>query len=204
MKRIGMGLVGAGFVGPHHVDAVGGWDLSMWSPSQAAARHRQGQGGCARRGEGVRQLRGAARRSGCPGRAQRHAQLPALSGQRRGHRQGQARRLRQAARDDGRRGEDARRAANEGRHRARGDLQLSRQPARPAGAACDRARRHRHAALRPRPLPPGLADQGHRLLVASRARQGRRVVSARRHRFALVRSRAARQRVPDYRTCLAI
>ena len=58
----------------------------------------------------------------------------------------------------------------------------------------DRARRHRHAALRPRPLPAGLAAQGHRLLVAARARQGRRVVGARRHRIALVRSGAARER----------
>ena len=58
----------------------------------------------------------------------------------------------------------------------------------------DRARRHRHAALPGRPVPAGLAAEGHRLLVAARARQGRRLVGARRHRLALVRSRAARQR----------
>ena len=45
-----------------------------------------------------------------------------------------------------------------------------------------------------RPLPAGLAAQGHRLLVAARAGQGRRVVGARRHRLALVRPGAARQR----------
>ena len=48
--------------------------------------------------------------------------------------------------------------------------------------------------LRLRPLPAGLAAQGHRLLLAPRARQGRRIVGARRHRLALVRSRPARQR----------
>ena len=89
--------------------------------------------------------------------------------------------------------------ATQGRHRARRDVQLSRQPARAAGAARDRARRHRQAALPPRPLPAGLAAQGHRLLVAARAGQGRRLVGARRHRIALVRSGAAHQRPAHHR-----
>ena len=38
-------------------------------------------------------------------------------------------------------------AGEQGRHRPRGDVQLSRQPAGPAGAARDRARRHRQAAI---------------------------------------------------------
>ena len=50
-----------------------------------------------------------------------------------------------------------------------------------------------------RPLPAGLAAQGHRLLMAPRARQGRRVLGARRHRIALVRPRAAHQRPADHR-----
>ena len=54
-----------------------------------------------------------------------------------------------------------------------------------------------------RPLPAGLAAQGHRLLVAPRAGQGRRVVGARRHRLALVRSGAAHQRPAHHRTCSA-
>ena len=45
-----------------------------------------------------------------------------------------------------------------------------------------------------RAVPAGLAPEGHRLLVAARARQGRRLVGARRHRLALVRPRAAHQR----------
>ena len=60
--------------------------------------------------------------------------------------------------------------------------------------SADRARRHRHAALRPRPLPAGLAAQRHRLLLASRSGERRRVVGARRHRLALVRPGAARDR----------
>ena len=80
------------------------------------------------------------------------------------------------------------------RDRPCGDLQLPGQPDRPARADRDRPRRHRHAPLRPRPLPAGLADQGHGLFLAPRARQGRRLVRARRHRIALVRPGAARQR----------
>ena len=200
MKRIGMGIVGAGFVGPHHVDAVrrlGFVDVvAVAGSSEASAKAKAEALG---RREGLRQLRGAARRSGRPGRAQRHAQLPALPGQRRGDRQGQARRLRQAAGDDGGRGEEAPRRRQQGRHRPRGHVQLSRQPAGPAGAARDRARRHRQAALPRRSVPAGLAAQGHRLLVAARARQGRRVVCARRHRIALVRPGAAHQRPADHR-----
>ena len=54
-----------------------------------------------------------------------------------------------------------------------------------------------------RPVPAGLAAEGHRLLVAPRARQGRRLVGARRHRLALVRPGAARQRPAHHRTCSA-
>ncbi len=148
VKRIGMGIVGAGFVGPHHVDAVrrlGFVDVVAVAGSSEASADKKAEAlGVA---QGLRQLRGAARRSRRPGRPQRHAELPALSGQRRGDRQGQARRLRQAAGDDGRRGEEAARPGDQGRHRPRRDLQLPRQPARAAGAARDRARRHRHAAL---------------------------------------------------------
>ena len=92
----------------------------------------------------------------------------------------------------------AARSGDEGRRRPRGDVQLSRQPARAAGAARDRARRHRQAALPARLLPAGLAAQGHRLLVAARAGQGRRVVGARRHRIALVRSGGARERAAHH------
>ena len=88
--------------------------------------------------------------------------------------------------------------ATQGRHRPRGHVQLPRQPARAAGAPCDRPRRHRHAAFPRRPLPAGLAAQGHGLLVAARAGQGRRVVGAGRHRLALVRPRAARQRAAHH------
>ena len=99
-----MGIVGAGFVGPHHIDAVrrlGFVDVVAIAGSSDASA--QAEGGRPRRAEGLRQLRGAARRSRRARRAQRDAQLPALSGERGRDRQGQARRLRQAAGDDGRR-----------------------------------------------------------------------------------------------------
>ena len=75
-----MGLVGAGFVGPHHIDAVrrlGFVDVVAIAAIERGVRAREGGG--ARRAERLRQLRGADRRSGCPRRAQRDAQLPALS-----------------------------------------------------------------------------------------------------------------------------
>ena len=59
--------------------------------------------------------------------------------------------------------------------------------------------RHRCAALLVWHLPPGLADQGHGLFVAARAGQGWGLVGARRHRFALVRPRTTHQRAADHR-----
>ena len=69
-------------------------------------------------------------------------------------------------------------------------VQQARRPGRP--------RRDRHAALPARALPAGLAAARHRLFLASRARQGRRVIGARRHRFALVRPGAACQRADNH------
>ena len=196
MKRIGMGIVGAGFVGPHHVDAVrrlGYVDVvAVAGSSEASARE---EGGRARR---IERAYGSYEallddpdvqvvHNATPNYLHYPVNAAALA-------QGQARRLRQAAGDDGGGSAEAARSGDEGRRRPRRDLQLPRQPARAAGAARDRARRHRHAALPRRPVPAGLAAQGHRLLVAARARQGRRLVGARRHRLALVRSRPARQR----------
>ena len=148
MKRIGMGLVGAGFVGPHHIDAVRRLGTSTSSRSPAAARRRRAEGGGARRAEGLRQLRGAARRPDVHvvhNATPNYLHYPVNAA---AHRQGQARRLGQAAGDDGRPGEEAARPGARGRRRPRRDVQLSRQSARPAGAPRDRPRRHRHAAVR--------------------------------------------------------
>jgi hypothetical protein len=41
-----------------------------------------------------------------------------------------------------------------------------------------------HTPVSRRPVPAGLADQGHRLLMAARTGEGRRVIGARRHRNA--------------------
>ena len=57
MKRIGMGIVGAGFVGPHHVDAVrrlGFVDVvAVAGSSEASAKAKADALGAA---QGVRQL----------------------------------------------------------------------------------------------------------------------------------------------------
>ena len=57
--RIGIGLVGPGFVGAHHIDAVRGSGSSMSSRSPRAARSRRAEGRGSRRAEGLRQLRSA-------------------------------------------------------------------------------------------------------------------------------------------------
>ena len=170
-----MGIVGAGFVGPHHVDAVrrlGYVDVvAVAGSSEASADRRRTRS----RAAGLRQLRGAARRSRRAGRAQRDAELPALPGQRRPHRQGQARRLRQAAGDDGGRG--ASRCVDQANKAGVVHAVTFNYRGNPL------VQQARHAiargeigtpTLRARPLPAGLAAQGHRLLVAARARQGRR------------------------------
>ena len=90
-----------------------------------------------------------------------------------------------------------RRSAARRRRRCR-DLQLPRQSARSARAPRHRARRHRHAAVRARLLPAGLAAERYRLLLAAGSGEGRRLVGARRHRLALVRPGAARDRADDH------
>ena len=199
MKRIGMGLVGAGFIGPHHLEAVrrlGFVDVVAIADFNDELAQAEGRG--ARRAEVVRQLPGAAGRSGHPRGAQRDAQLHAPPGEHGGHRGRQAHRLRQAAGDDVGAGQRAARRRDGQGRRARGDLQLPRQPARAAGAGDDQEGRDRAAALHPRTVPAGLAALRHRLQLAPRARQGRRVVGDGRHRIALVRPGAARLRAADH------
>ena len=77
-RRLGMGLVGPGFVGAHHIDAVrrlGFVDVVAIAASTEASAAGQGAG--ARRAEGLRQLRGAGRRPRHRRRARHDAQRPA-------------------------------------------------------------------------------------------------------------------------------
>ena len=204
MKRIGMGLVGAGFVGPHHVDAVrrlGFVDIVAVAGSTEASGRQKAEALGARRGYGSYQALiddpdVQVVHNATPNYLHYEVTSAALA-------KGQARRLGQAAGDDRRGVEAAGRRGEARRRRHRRHVQLPRQPARAAGAAGDRARRHRHAALSARPLPAGLAAQGDRLLVAARSGEGRRVVGARRHRLALVRPGAAPDRPDASRTCSA-
>ena len=193
-----MGIVGVGFVGPHHIDAVrrlGYVDVvAVADMNEKLAREKAD---ALHVPKAYGSYRGAARRSGHAGRPQRDAELPALSGQRRRDRQGQARRLRQAAGDDRRRSEEARRSGDQGRRRARRDVRLSRQPARAArAAAIARGEIGRPNFMHGYYLQDWLlkdTDYSWRLEPG----QGRRVVRARRHRIALVRPGAAHQR-PAY------
>ena len=113
--RIGMGLVGPGFVGAHHIDAVrrlGFVDVVAVAGSTEESARAQGRR--ARRAEAVRQLRSARRRSRRPRRPQHDAELPARAGHHGGARPSQARRLGQAAGDDGRRSARAARCGRRG------------------------------------------------------------------------------------------
>ena len=196
-----MGLVGPGFVGAHHIDAVrrlGFVDVV------AIAASTEGVG--AKKAERLRhpEARTAATRRSSPIPTCTSSTTPRpttctcpviLAALARGKHVISDKPL--AMTGDGRapaagRGERRRR-------RARRDVQLPRQPAGAAGARDDRRRRARRRALHPRRLPAGLAAGADRLLVAPRAGQGRRELRGRRHRIALVRSGPARRRAAHRR-----
>ena len=190
-----MGLVGPGFVGAHHIDAVrrlGFVDVvAVAASSEASARRKADALGVPKAYGSFEALVADPDVHVVHNTTPNYLHVPvilAALGAR------QARHLRQAAGDDRRRRAAAARRRDAGRRRPRGDVQLSRQPAGAAGARDDRRRRARAGALRPRRLPAGLAARADRLLVAPRAGEGRRELRGRRHRLALVRSRAARHR----------
>ena len=157
-----MGLVGPGFVGAHHIDAVrrlGFVDVvAIAASTDASARRKADALGVP---EAVRQLRSAGRRSRRARGPQHHAELSA--------RAGDPRRARAAASTSisdkplAMTAADARallRRRDAGRRRPRGDVQLPRQPAGAAGARDGRRRRARPGPFRPRRLPAGLAAPG--------------------------------------------
>ena len=183
-SRIGMGLVGPGFVGAHHIDAVrrlgfvdvvavAGSTRRIGAPQGRCARHSQSRTAATKRWPRDPDVHVVHNTT------PNYLHAPGHHG---GARPSQTRDLRQAAGDDGRRGARPARCGDAGRRRPRGHLQLPRQPARAAGARDDRRRRARRAALRARQLSAGLAARADRLLVAARARQGRRQLRRRRHR----------------------
>ncbi len=195
VKRIGMGLVGPGFVGAHHIDAVrrlGFVDVVAIAASSAASARRKADA------LGVPQAYGSFEdlvadpdvhvvHNTTPNYLHVPVILAALA---HGKHVISDKPLATTA-------ADARLlldAAHQGRRRPRGDVQLPRQPAGAAGARDDRRRRARRRPLHPRRLSAGLAARGDRFLVAARAGEGRRELRGRRHRLALVRSRAARHR----------
>ncbi len=146
MKRIGMGLVGAGFVGPHHLDAVrrlGYVDVvAIAGSSEASARKKADALHVPKAYGSVEALLDDPDIQVVHNATPNYLHFPVNMAI---DRQGQAHRLRQAPGDDRGGSEAAARRRQQGRHRPRGDLQLSRQPARAAGARSDRPRRGRHA-----------------------------------------------------------
>ena len=109
----------------------------------------------------------------------------------------QARRLREAARDVGRRVARAGRPGRDDRPGQRGELQHPLLPAQPARARPRDRRRGRRRPAGDRPLLPGLAAARDRLELAARAGARRLAARRRRHRLALARPDQLRHRPPD-------
>ena len=199
-----MGLVGAGFVGPHHIDAVrrlGFVDIVAVAGSNDESGREKAEALGARKGYGSYQALiddpdVQVVHNATPNHLHYEVTSAALA---KGKHVVSDKPLAMTAAQANDWSSEAHRAGVV----ARGDVQLPRQSARAARATRDRPRRHRHAALSARPLPAGLAAQRHRLLVAPRPGKRRRVLRARRHRIALVRPRAARDAACGSRTCSA-
>ena len=155
-----MGLVGPGFVGMHHIDAVrrlGFVDVVAVADGNETLAREQGRRH--RGAEGVRVVRGAGGRPRRRRHSQHDAQSPARAGDPRGDRPPEAHHLREAALLVSDRSPRALERRDRRRHRSRGDVQLPGQPAGAAGARRDRTGRHRTGPFRPGRISAGLAPQ---------------------------------------------
>ena len=193
VKRIGMGLVGAGFIGPHHLEAVrrlGFVDVVAIADFNDELARQKAEALGVPKSYGSYQALLAdpdmqVVHNATPNYMHHPVSMAAIAAGK--HIVSDKPLAMTSAAGAG----TARRRHGQGR-RARGDVQLPRQPARAAGADDDRQGRDRAAALHSRPVPAGLAAVRHRLQLAPRARQGRRVLGDGRHRVALVRPGPAR------------
>ena len=200
MKRIGMGLVGAGFVGPHHIDAVrrlGFVDIVAVAGSNDASgqARRPKRSARARATAAIRRLIDdpdvQVVHNATPNYLHYEVTSAALA---KGKHVVSDKPLAMTAAQSKRLVDEARRAGvvtavtfnyrgnplvqHARQAIARGDIGTPQFPARP--------------------LHPGLAAQRDRLLVAPRPGEGRRLLGARRHRLALVRPGAAHERADDH------
>ena len=147
--RIGMGLVGPGFVGAHHIDAVrrlGFVDVvAVAASSEASARRKADALGVPKAYGSYEALVADPDVHVVHNTTPNYLHVPGDPGRARAR---QARHLGQAAGDDRRRGATrCATRATRGRRRPRRDVQLPRQPAGAAGARDDRRRRARRACI---------------------------------------------------------
>ena len=199
MKRIGMGIVGAGFVGPHHVDAVrrlGYVDVvAIAGSSDASARKKADALGIERAYGSYEALLDDPAVQVVHNATPNYLHYPVnaaalargkhvISDKPLAMTAAEARKLLDQATKAG--------VVHAVTFNYRGNPLV--QQARLAIARGDIGT----AALPDRAVPAGLASEGHRLLVAAGARQGRRLLGTRRHRLALVRPRSAHQRVAHH------
>ena len=196
MKRIGMGIVGAGFVGPHHVDAVrrlGYVDVvAIAGSSEASARKKADALGIERAYGSYEALLDdpdvQVVHNATPNYLHYPVNAAALA---KGKHVVSDKPLAMTAAEARQLLDQANKAgivhAVTFNYRGNPLVQQARHWRSPAATSA------RRRFLVGQYLQDWLL-QGHRLLLAARAGQGRRLVGARRHRLALVRSGAARQR----------
>ena len=198
MTKIKTGIIGTGFIGPAHVEALR--RLGFVEVVAVAERGEELADAKAKAlsiPKAYGDYQAAARRSGDSGRAQLHAESFALCDQQGDHRGRQARRLGEAAGDES----PSRRAGAAGEGGGRGErdqFQLSLHAAGAAGASDVQVGRRRG----PHPggawfVSAGLAAVGERLELAAGAGVQRRLAGGGRHRLALVRPGAVHHGAED-------
>ena len=197
LQNIRAAVVGTGFIGVVHVEALRRLGVEVLGRGRLLARARAGEGQDGRAPGAVRLLRGDARRRARRRRAPHLAQ-PGAPPAGEGGAGGRASTWCARSRWRWPRAETAELLALAQRERARARRQLQ-HPLLPAG---DRGARARQAGeLGPRApghrrLPAGLAAARHRLELAAGPGRGRRAARGRRHRLALDRPAAVRHRPP--------
>ena len=184
MKKIGMGLIGPGFVAAHHIDAVrrlGDVDVvAIAGSSQESADRKAYEYKVDRSYGDFRALIADPDVQVIHNTTPNHLHLPVFDGRASGR---QARHLRQAVGPQSRGGASVARCRCCRQGGACCHLQLSWQSPGAAGTRHDRSRRHQESQLCARPLSARLDDRLRRLLLEVRSVQRRCQFRARRYRF---------------------
>ena len=194
LSQIGAAVIGSGFIGTVHIEALRRIGVQVHGLLGSSAGTRRGSGADAGRATRLRELGRAAGRPAVEVvhvTSPNHLHFPQTKAD---PGRGPARHLRKAAGDVVRR--DRRAGPIGGRfwQGRGGQLQPALLPAQPARAAAGARRRRRQRPTGQRALLPGLASHGDRLELAPPARSGGRPARGGRHRLALARPHVVHHR----------